>query len=197
MEEKKINEQESLELITLMIQNTRKKINENSGVPFIIWGYVTVIVSVFEFFVIYLNMNNNLMWGWFLIPILGWSLMAIYWKRKSATNLPTTFIDRAISSVWIVIGISSLIAFPAAILYKIGILFMMTLLMGIGTAITGLIIKYNILTISGFIGIIGSLAFSLPLSINSASNILIFAIIFTLMMIIPGHILNSKSKNNV
>ena len=43
MEERKLNEKESLELITRMIQNTKDRMAENSGTPFLLWGYVTVI----------------------------------------------------------------------------------------------------------------------------------------------------------
>lgn len=34
MEERKLNEKESLELITRMIQNTKDRMAENSGTPF-------------------------------------------------------------------------------------------------------------------------------------------------------------------
>ena len=46
MEEKPLNEKESLELITQMIRNTQKKMEKGSGLPFLIWGYVTIAVSL-------------------------------------------------------------------------------------------------------------------------------------------------------
>ena len=44
MEEKKLNEQESLALITSMINDTRERLAENSGRPFLIWGYTSIAV---------------------------------------------------------------------------------------------------------------------------------------------------------
>ena len=38
MEERKLNEKESLELITRMIQNTKDRMAENSGTPFFAVG---------------------------------------------------------------------------------------------------------------------------------------------------------------
>lgn len=38
MDDKKLNEKESLELIAQMIQNTKSGMAENAGVPFLIWG---------------------------------------------------------------------------------------------------------------------------------------------------------------
>ena len=39
MEDKKLNEKESLELITQMIQNTRRNLDTGSGNMFLVWGY--------------------------------------------------------------------------------------------------------------------------------------------------------------
>ena len=44
MEEKKISEQESLELINQMIEQTRRDSTVGSGNTFLIWGYVCMVV---------------------------------------------------------------------------------------------------------------------------------------------------------
>lgn len=41
MEERKLNEKESLELIAQMIQNTKNRLETNCGMPFLFWGYTT------------------------------------------------------------------------------------------------------------------------------------------------------------
>ena len=41
MEEKKLSEQESLELISQMIRSTRKNMEVGSGNQFLYWGYFT------------------------------------------------------------------------------------------------------------------------------------------------------------
>lgn len=46
MDNKKLNEQESLELIIQMIQNTKFKMVKNAGTPFLVWGYMTVVTSL-------------------------------------------------------------------------------------------------------------------------------------------------------
>lgn len=38
MEERKLNEKESLELIAQMIQNTKNRLETNCGMPFLFWG---------------------------------------------------------------------------------------------------------------------------------------------------------------
>lgn len=46
MEERKLNEKESLELIAQMIQNTKNRLETNCGMPFLFWGYTTLFVSL-------------------------------------------------------------------------------------------------------------------------------------------------------
>ena len=45
MEERKLNEKESLELIAQMIQNTKNRLETNCGMPFLFWGYTTLFVE--------------------------------------------------------------------------------------------------------------------------------------------------------
>lgn len=51
MEEKKLSEQESLELISQMIRSTRKNMEVGSGNQFLYWGYFTAALSVLLFFI--------------------------------------------------------------------------------------------------------------------------------------------------
>lgn len=43
MEERKLNEKESLELIAQMIQNTKNRLETNCGMPFLFWGYTNYL----------------------------------------------------------------------------------------------------------------------------------------------------------
>ncbi|MDO5497578.1 MAG: hypothetical protein Q4F45_06825, partial [Alistipes sp.] len=72
MENLKMNEAQSLSLISQMINDSRHRLARNSGTPFLIWGYIAVLVSVFEFFVLYCKLPNILLFGWFDITILVW-----------------------------------------------------------------------------------------------------------------------------
>ena len=49
MEEKKLNEKESLELITQMIRQSRKNIGTGSGNRFLLYGYLAVVLAVVVF----------------------------------------------------------------------------------------------------------------------------------------------------
>ena len=46
MEERKLNEKESLELIAQMIQNSKKNLQVGRGNQFILWGWLSAITSL-------------------------------------------------------------------------------------------------------------------------------------------------------
>ena len=190
-----------------MIADTSNQIERNSGKYFLSWGYTTVAVSIFEYFVMCLHLNTALIWAWWLIPVIGGVATVILARNESPT--PKSYVDRSISAVWAVFGASSLYAFVAAVVYSTSMFYLIVLLMGMGTVITGAICQHQKLTLCGAIAMLLSLIFPIKhialkdigaeaFQSNSEwliySDIIIFAVIFLVMMVIPGHIMNCKSK---
>ena len=46
LKDKSLNEKESLELITRMIQNTQHQLERHTGMPMLIWGYATTVTTL-------------------------------------------------------------------------------------------------------------------------------------------------------
>lgn len=191
MEERKLSEKESLELIAQMIRNTQQKLEKGKGIPFLIWGYTTIAVSVLVWYLF--SSSGNPAWNylWFLIPIIGFP--AMMWTLKKQETGAKTYIDKIIGYVWIAFGIAGIVLSTSAMfLWSLPILFIVVLMMGIGTAITGMIISFKPIIFAGFAGIVLSY---LCLIVKGYESILVFALIFLVMMVIPGHILNWKGRN--
>ena len=154
MEKKNLTEVESLELITSMINDSRSRLARNSGTPFLIWGYTTIAVSLFNALAIYLGWSYSWGWSWFAIPVVGWVGMLLLGKSEpSARN----YIDRVISIIWATLGVSFAWFFLAAIVYGCSIAYLTILVMGAGTVITGLTLKDRATTICGGAAMIVSL----------------------------------------
>ena len=182
MEDKVLTEKESLDLISQMIRNTRSRLEDNSGIPFLIWGYTTVIVAVIVWSLVTTSGNYLWHWLWFAIPVFGGTLWLSHNKKQlNNRSRVITLVDRAISHVWMVFGIASFMISIISFLTYIPILFIVLLTMGMATAITGLIIRFKPIIFSGFIGILFS---PLCVIVRDTSSILIFAAIFVLMMVI-------------
>ena len=114
-----------------------------------------------------------------------------YFIRKHEKGV-RTYLDRMIGYIWLVLGVAALVISVAAMFFwSFPILFVVILLMGSGTAITGLIVRFRPITVAGFAGIFLSLA---CLMVQGSDSILIFAGLFLLMMVVPGHILYAKGR---
>jgi len=189
MEDRKINEKESFDLIAQMIRNTQNKLEENSGRPFLLFGYASVIFAVVIWYLIRMTGINS--WGylWFILPIICWPIAArMYNKRKYIT----TYIDRVIKYLWILTGIVIIIACGLTLIFwEMESLFFTVLILGMSITLTGLIVRIKSITVAGAISIVISPVF---LWLNNESQILMLGGMFLLIFVIPGHILNRKSK---
>lgn len=203
MENNNLTEAQSLELITSMINDTRNRLARNSGTPFLIWGYTTVAIALLNCITTYLQLSHYWNFSWFAIPFIGWiGMMLFYKKDKGARNI----IDRVISIVWCVLSVAYLWIFIGSTVYRAPILYYTILLMGVGTLITGLVLRHRTTQCCGVGAMVCSLAYPLFTflvlkcdiqTINMLKSwawieIAYFAAIFFVMMVIPGHILNHK-----
>lgn len=190
MEERQLNEKESLELITRMIQNTQQKLEKGNGMPFLVWGYTTIVVSLLVWYFLSVTGDYRMHYLWFLIPVVAGPIMFIL-IRKNEKGV-RTYVDRVVGYVWIVMGVAGfMISVTAMFFWNLPILFIVILLMAGGTAITGLVIRFTPIAVAGFAGIASSFA---CLFTQGIDQILVFAAVFLVMMVIPGHILYAKGR---
>lgn len=192
MEDKKLNPTESIELIASMIKNTQNKLEKNAGTSMIIMGYITVFTSILIWSLYYFfSVNNNIQFLWFIIPCVGYPIASYFNKKNNESKSIKTYIDTIIGYVWSVLGIAMLSISVVTFFTPTPILFIILILMCIGTILTGLITKFKILIINGIIGFILSF---LCLKYQNLDSVLIFAGEFLLICIIPGHVLNYKGR---
>lgn len=205
MENNNFTEAQSLELITSMINDSRARLARNSGTPFLIWGYTTVAIALLNCVTTYLQLSHYWNFSWFAIPFIGWiGMMLFYKKDKGARNI----IDRVISIIWCVLSVAYLWIFIGSTVYRAPILYYTILLMGVGTLITGLVLRHRTTQCCGIGAMICSLAYPFSIYLIHKSDIATitmlqswawieiayFAAIFFVMMVVPGHILNYKYR---
>lgn len=144
MEDKQLNAAESIALISRMIDNTRNRMLRNSGRPFLVWGYVTVFTTLLVMGAVYYFQNPKWNILWMLLPVLGALLMWLT-RDKHTEGKVSTFVDRVINNVWLVMGLTAWFVSMLSLFSQIRlpILFIILLTMGMGTTITGLIIRFR------------------------------------------------------
>ena len=208
MEEKKITEKESLELISQMIEQTKKESAIGSGDTFLIWGYLCVLCSLSVAAMTYFVGSG--MWGWlyFAIPILGLIITGFNATRQKKNHKSlSTYSTSSIDSIWVCIS-GVFIAYTVWCFMDwsksagwSGMFLLGLLLPGIGTHCTGVIQKEKVLQLCGMLGILDGLGFLHDLCCEGAHITIewhiTLAVSLFITLVIPGHYLNHKSKNKI
>ena len=201
MEERKLNEKESLELIAQMIQNSKKNLQVGRGNQFILWGWVGAITSLAVMGMLMLTNNPMWNWLWFAIPVVGWPLMM--WQLKKEEKPVVTFTDKVLKAVWMSIGSIGMLGIFLMAIYAKNMMLMLPgacILMAIGVYITGAVLndqKTKTATLNTLLAIMVASCHIVFMNDGFYSYYITFALGFIGMLVIPGYHLNKEAKKHV
>lgn len=198
------SEKESLELITQMLQQTRQNLEIGSGNLFLYYGYAAVVLSVAVFAAVLLTHQSIWAAGWFLMFVVWIGQLVAGRRRREAV---VTFMDRAIAQTWQVVGMlfALTVVVIAAIgwgtgIYDFALMLPLSLLYaGIGTAVTGVIVRVGALVYMPLVAFVLAIYMLVMLAAGASPEAwwhLGFGGAFLVMMVVPGHVLNHKAKRS-
>lgn len=204
MEEKKMTEKESLELIASMIARTKSRYLGSGNM--LIWGYLVAITTVLVWVMLATTHNPVWNWLWFAIPLIGFPTTTIKAHRENRYRGAISYSDRVTSRLWTIFGMSDIVLILMCIGYALiggidcwSVLLVYPVLLASGAEIAqGLIVRENSLIWGGLFGLVVGMIImccivgDVPLRINWYMPL--FIITWIVMMIIPGHILSKKEK---
>lgn len=199
MEDRKINEVESLELISDMIRKTKKEASLKQDYnQLLLYGYSAVALSVLVWFLIYFTENWSYQFVWFAMLVLY--LWGTFTGKRNKTGA-VTCLESMLGNIWKIIGSMfglTIIAIVAIGAYvgKIDFSLMMPLSIiyaGIGVSMTGLVIKEKSFVWFPLVGLLAAVYMLLAGTFDNTWNLL-FGLSFLLFMVIPAHIVRSKIK---
>lgn len=205
MKEREINEKESIAIITAMIANTRQRLHMGDGNIFLMWGWLTVAVSVLVGVLLYFTHNQAVNWLWFLIWIIGGIITPRMAKKRETSTGVKTYTDKLTSSIWTLVGLAAIgctlvclgfMLFAGKDIWSMMFIFAL-LIVGLVEAVQGMILKERSLVAGGQIGFIagivlmGFILAGVPLLMYWVLPLFIAA--WVCMMIIPGYALNAKA----
>ncbi len=205
MEDRKLTEKESLEVITSMIARTKQRYF-GSGNNLIMWGYLVVITALLVWVLLAATRQEAWNWLWFAIPVIGFPTSIMMRKREKREHGAVTYSDKVTSRLWTIFSFSIIILALVCLGFSLigGIdcwsaMLVYSLLLASSTEIAqGLVVKEKSLVFGGIIGLtVGLVALcctvsQIPLGANWFMPLFIAA--WIAMTIIPGYIHNSKSK---
>lgn len=205
MEDRKLTEKESLEVITSMIAKTKQRYI-GDGRIMVMWGYLVAIVSVLVWVMLVTTRQGVWNYLWFAIPVIGGIATPIMSRKQQRQAGVKTFYDTVTSQLWTIAGLSEFVAMFVCLGIQLltgvhcwGAMLAYTLIaMPIAEIAQGLLIKEKSMTVGGVIGLavgivtVCCIAGQIPLGANWYMPLFIIA--FVAMMIVPGHILNHKAS---
>lgn len=206
MEEKDITEKESLNIISEMLNRTNQDTPIGSGKLFMTCGYILTALSLIAFCTSYFLEVNS--WDVFRVSVSLVVLIAIILvgRPKKKKSMQDTYMTKCIRSVWAsLIGV--FIAFLTLCIYKgngydslTGLFLLGLLFPGFGMFTTGIILRERSLQAFGLYGVVVALYFLFDMSheIQTPSTEwpIVIAVQMIVTLVIPGHILNYKSRKH-
>ncbi len=190
--EKLRNEQESLQLIQQMIENSKAKLGESSYF-YLLWGWLVLIASLSQFVLLFTSFQYPfLMWP--VVIVIGVVLSIIKSRRLTKRSKVKTYVQTAIIHLWIGFTVSLFIVIFSSSYGKISWAMsnsFIILLYGIGTFVSGGILKFKPLKIGGIASWIIAVA-----SMFTPEQYTLVAIALSIIVayLIPGYLLKSKEK---
>ena len=190
MEENQLSPEESLALITSVIDEARVKFEENGSI-YIVWGALVTVASFLQFILLKKGMGE---WSYF--PYFGLALGGIYTafyfskKKERSTNQ----IGRIVGITWIVLAINILILgfgfFPFLLVNLIPVIL---ILMALGLLVSSVALRSRVLFWSGLmLNVAGFICFGL----DWAFHPLLLCVASFAGVLVPGVILYVNKRKS-
>lgn len=206
MEEKTISEKESLEIITEMISRTKERYIGDGNIM-LMWGYLTVTVTILVWVLLSATHHPAWNWLWFLIWIIGGIATPIMARKEHIKQGVKNYSDRITSQIWSVVGAMAIVATAMCLGFLLiggkdswSMMFAFALIIvPFGEIVQGVILKENSLKVGGItgmvIGIFTVCCIAGRVILSANWYLPVFMLAYIAMFIIPGHILNHKAKS--
>lgn len=205
MEEKRMTEKESIEVITAMIARTKRRYIGDGNIM-LLWGYLTVAVTVLVWVLLVATHNQAWNWLWFLIWIIGGTLTPIMAKKSEFRKGVKNYTDTLTSRIWSVVGYGAIattfmclgfMLFKGLDAWPVMFVFAL-IIVPFAEIAEGVVINEKSLIAGGAIGHLAGIfvacciASGVPLYATWIMPLMIVS--FAAMMIVPGHIVNNKAR---
>jgi hypothetical protein len=185
--------QEQIKLIEEMISSTKVNISAGS-VYYLLWGWLVVAAAALNYYLLVYAAYEQHWIAWPILMPLGGIASSIIKRRQEKKTQVKTYVDRALNYLWTGFLITLFFALFGMVTFgPEGVYPMVMFLYGLGTFVSGGILKFKPLLIGAFgAWLAGGVAYFVPFQ----DQLLLLMASIILSYIIPGYLL-AKSKANV
>ncbi|MGM9833314.1 MAG: hypothetical protein ACI31A_06475 [Candidatus Limisoma sp.] len=203
MKEKEIDACEGIDIITAMVEATKNRLSINDGNVLLLWGYVSVSVSIVVWALLHITGHPAVNWLWFLIWIIGGTATPRLVKKSEKGAM--SYSDRLSKGIWTMIGWCAIFATAVCLVMLalgkdswVAMWIFALVIVGIGVAVQGMTLREHSMVIGGYVGtfcgIVSTCMVAAGVPLYCDVFIPLFIVSLTAMFIVPGHILRRKAK---
>ncbi len=187
---------EELKIIKQMIDNTRT-VTANSWIFLLLWGWLGFANCILTYILIYIEQYAYISQLWTISVIIGFIVSFVIGIKMGRKKRIVSYTDHAVSNLWMACGIAffllGVVAPNVGILDKDNIAPVLSVIGGVGIFVTGQIIDWNVLRISG---VLWWLAAVLMMFTHPHLHTLILGVVIIPGYLIPGYLLRKEFKNS-
>ncbi len=183
---------EQLALIEEMIAQSRSKISEGS-IFYQLWGWLVVVAASTHYYLLNYSEFKHHYIAWPILMTLGGIISMIIGFKQEKKKGVKTHIDRTLSYLWIGFTVTLILVLISMInIGPEGAYPIVILLYGLGTFVSGGILRFKPLVIGGAVSWILGIA---ALYVNFSDQLLLIIAAVLFSYILPGYLLSKSEKN--
>jgi len=188
MSDKEISQEESLKIISDMIGHAKSNLGRGGSFYFLMWGFVVAIANLsFYYLEGVINYPNPSIVWLIIIPAVAASI--IYSLRQQKKAKVRRYLDETYGRMWI--GVFVCIIITLIFMSKMGMSHnaVILLLSGLGTYVTGQMLKFTPLILGGVALWIGAV---IAFTVSPTDQCLVAGIAIIIGYIVPGFLLRKE-----
>jgi len=188
------NEKDSIRVITEMIENSKSNLKDNSFF-YLLWGWLVLIASITNFVLLKMGYFEIAWIPWPILMFGGGIVSGIVGHRIGKKAKAKTMFDTTMAYLWVAFVVTIFIILFSAgsgnISWKASNVLIIALY-GLGTFVSGGILKFKPLVIGGILSWAIAVA---TLFIPEIFSLVMVALSIVVAYLIPGYMLKSKEKS--
>jgi hypothetical protein len=131
---------------------------------------------------------------WMILMPIGVLLSIYFGKKQSSERKTLTFYNNFLNMMWIVLYVAFFLAIVICLSMKVSLTAFVMLLAGIGTSISGLVMKSKAFIAGGILFAVTAVACT---QVDASTQLLLSGVASLLGYVLPNYFLTSKSAENV
>lgn len=208
MDVKNLSPQESMAIITEMIEASKQRMAMPDLRISVMWALVTILTAAFVLAMALSGHHSpwvNL--AWLAIPVIGIPATILSARKAGAAKGAKTALDRISDGIWKIVGIVAVLMSGICIVFNLMgypqawlcMFFYAFIIVGFGAAVQGIILRESSYVFGGVFSIVAG-SVLLCLTICRVSLLIVwvlplYMLCFLLMFILPAFVISKKIKN--